>query len=157
MMTRWMRAAAAVLALPVLLEACAGSRAQLPTQQYVPTTREMMPLGQLELSNTLLKFGALDGEMKLQYVGLMPQSAGPDLAGASVYRVKNAAAYFRQNVGKNAFCSETPQWVAVSSGNGAPAWSSEIWVGLLTLEDWATFKHAVDKVCAGGDYVRTGG
>jgi hypothetical protein len=117
----------------------------------------MLPLGQLYLSNTQLQFAALDGEMKLQYVGIMPESAGPDIAGSTIYRVKNASAFFKKNDGKNAFCSEAPLWVAVNSHTGAPAWSNEIWVGLLTLQDWAKFKHADDRVCAGGDYVRTRG
>ena len=158
-MNRWMRISAASLCLPMLLlvGACAGQRAVLPLQQYVPTTRAMLPLGQLHLSNTLLKFDALEGEMKLQFAGIMPESAGPDMAGASIYRVKNASQFFKKNVGKNGFCSETPLWVAVSSRTGAPAWSSKIWVGLLTLDEWAQFTHAKDRVCAGGAYARTAG
>jgi hypothetical protein len=50
-----------------------------------------------------------------------------------------------------------PLWVAVNSATGAPAWSNEIWVGLLTLQEWASFTHAADRVCLGGDYLRTGG
>ena len=153
---RRIRAAVSILLL-LMIAACASSRAQFPIQQYVPTTRELLPLGQLHLSNTQLQFAALEGQMKLQYVGIMPDSAGPDIAGATIYRVKNAESFFRKNTGKDAFCSKMPRWVAVSSESGAPAWSNQIWVGLLTLENWATFRHAEDRVCLGGDYVRTAG
>src|SRR5687768_9633857 len=101
--------AAAVLAV---LEACASRGGQFPVQRYVPTTREMLPLGQLHLSNSVLRFAGLEGEMKLEYVGIMPEAAGADMAGSTIYRVKNAAAYFKQNNGKNAFCSEAPLWIA---------------------------------------------
>ncbi len=74
----------------VVVVACASSRAQFPIQQY--TTRELLPLGELLLSNTELQFAAL-GQMKLQYVGIMPDSAGPDIAGATIYRVKNARSF----------------------------------------------------------------
>jgi len=86
----------------------------------------------------------------------MPESAGPDIAGSTIYRVKNADGFFKKNVGKDAFCSKKPLWVAVSSESGAPAWSNQIWVGFLTLENWASFRHQQDYVCLGGDYVRTG-
>lgn len=155
-MSQWMRAAGAT-SLLLLLAACASPRATFPIQQYVPTTAALLPLGHLHLSNTELRLDGLDGQMKLVYVGIMPESAGADMAGSTVYRVKNAEAYFRKNVGKNAFFSEAPLWVAVNSANGAPSWSTEIWVGLLTLKDWARFTHAADRVCIGGDYVRTAG
>ncbi len=45
-----------------------------------PRCRELLPLGELFLSNTQLQFAALQGQMKLQYVGIMPDSAGPDIA-----------------------------------------------------------------------------
>jgi hypothetical protein len=148
--------AALTMSLLLCLGACASSRAQFPVQQYVPTTRELLPLGQLHLSNTQLQLDALEGQMKLQYVGIMPDSAGPDIAGATIYRVKNAKDFFKKNAGKDSFCSKAPLWVAVSSESGAPAWSKQIWVGLLTLEDWSKFRHAEDRVCLGGDYLRTG-
>lgn len=158
MTNRWIRRIrAAVPLLLLILAACASSHAQFPIQHYVPTTRELLPLGQLDLSNTQLQFAALEGQMKLQYVGIMPESAGPDIAGSTVYRVKNADGFFKKNAGKDAFCSKKPLWVAVSSETGAPAWSNQIWVGFLTLENWASFKHRQDYVCLGGDYVRTGG
>ena len=153
--TRRIRDAAPMFLL-LILAACASSRAQFPIQHYVPTTRELLPLGQLHLSNTQLQFAALEGQMKLQYAGIMPESAGPDIAGATIYRVKNAAAFFKKNAGKEPFCSKAPLWVAVSSESGAPAWSNQIWVGLLTVEDWVKFRHAEDRVCLGGDYIRTG-
>ena len=152
---QWMRAACAVPFLLILAAACAAPRARLPVQSYVTSTKALLPLGPLQLSNTVLQLGALKGEMKLEFAGIMPESAGADMAGASIYRVKNADAFFKKNAGKDAFCTENPLWVAVSSTTGAPAWSREIWVGLLTLENWAKFTHAVDRVCLGGDYVRT--
>lgn len=159
MTIQWIRRirVAASMSLLVTLAACMSSRAQFPIQHYVPTTRELLPLGQLDLSNTQLQFAALEGQMKLQYVGIMPDSAGPDIAGATIYRVKNADGFFRKNAGKDSFCSKKPLWVAVSSESGAPAWSNQIWVGLLTLENWASFSHRDDRVCLGGDYVRTAG
>jgi hypothetical protein len=158
MTSHWTRDSRVIASMTMLLvAACASSSARFPVQQYVPTTTALLPLGQLLLSNTQLQFAALEGQMKLQYVGIMPDSAGPDIAGATIYRVKNASGFFKKNAGKNAFCSEQPLWVAVSSQTGAPAWSDQIWVGLLTLEDWAKFKHAEDRVCVGGDYVRTEG
>lgn len=138
------------------LAGCAGSGAQFPVQQYVPTTQELLPLGELFLNNTQLQFAALQGQMKLQYVGIMPDTAGPDIAGATIYRVKNAERFFQQNSGNDAFCSEAPRWVAVASESGAPAWSNQIWVGLLTLEKWETFKSPQDQACLSGNYVRTG-
>jgi hypothetical protein len=146
----------AVPLLLVLLQACA-SRAEFPLQTYVPKTRELRPLGQLQLSNTQLQFEALEGQMKLEYAGIMPDTAGPDMAGSTIYRVKNAADFFKKNTGKEAFCDEQPLWIAVNSPNGAPAWSNEIWLGMLTLPAWETFRHAQDRVCLGGDYVRTRG
>ena len=144
------------MSLLFLLASCASSRAQFPIQQYVPTTRELLPLGELLLNNTQLQFAALQGQMKLQYVGIMPDSAGPDIAGATIYRVKNAEGFFRKNAGNEGFCSKAPLWVAVSSESGAPAWSNQIWVGLLTLEDWQSFMPGKDEACLGGDYLRTG-
>jgi hypothetical protein len=159
MTIQWMRRIRATVSMSLLLilAACASSRAQFPVQQYVPTTRELLPLGQLNFGNTQLQFAALEGQMKLQYVGIMPDSAGPDIAGATIYRVKNAEGFFKKNGGKEAFCSAMPLWVAVSSESGAPAWSKEIWVGLLTLENWASFKPAQDRACLAGNYVRTAG
>jgi hypothetical protein len=154
MTIQWIWGVRAVVSiLLLLLAACASSRAQFPVQQYVPTTRELLPLGELLLSNTQLQFAALEGQMKLQYVGIMPDSAGPDIAGATIYRVKNAAVFFKKNSG---ICSNAPLWVAVSSESGAPAWSKQIWVGLLTLKDWKSFKPSEDHACLAGNYVRTG-
>jgi hypothetical protein len=149
------RAAAATLTGLLFLAACTASHTRFPIQRYVPVTRSILPLGELHLSNTEMRLAQLEGEMKLQYVGLMPETAGTDLAGASVYRVRNSARYFKQNAGKNAYCDEAPRWVAVNSQTGAPAWSSEIWVGLLTIKDWSKFTPDAHRYCAGGDYVRT--
>jgi hypothetical protein len=158
MKIQWARGIRAGVAISLLfwLAACASSRAQFPVQQYVPTTRELLPLGELLLSNTQLQLAALEGQMKLQYVGIMPDSAGPDIAGATIYRVQNAAGFFRKNAGNQAFCSKAPLWVAVSSESGAPAWSNQIWVGFLTLEKWQTFRAPQDQACLSGNYLRTG-
>jgi hypothetical protein len=139
----------------VLLNACATPHTQFPLQKYVPVSRGMQPLGELYLSNTVMQLADLQGEMKLQYVGQMPEAAGEDLAGASVYRVKNWQPYFKQNAGRNAFCKEAPRWVAVNSKTGAPAWSSEIYVGLLTLEEWSKYTPDEHRSCLAGTYART--
>jgi hypothetical protein len=152
-----MRAIALLASVLILLAACAAPKARLPLQQYVPATKALLPLGQLHLSNTELRFEGLEGRMDLEFAGIMPESAGPDIAGSSIYRVKNAESFFKKNSGKDAFCSEMPLWVAVNSTTGAPAWSNEIWVGLLTLKEWAGFTHAADRVCLGGDFRRTAG
>jgi hypothetical protein len=149
----FLRAAAATTGL-LLLAACTTPPSRFPVQRYVPVTRSIQPLGELQLSNTEMRLGELEGEMKLQYVGLMPEAAGTDLAGASVYRVKNSERYFKKNAGKNAYCLEAPRWVAVNSKTGAPAWDNEIWVGLLTIEEWSKFTPEAHRYCAGGDYVR---
>jgi hypothetical protein len=111
-------------------------------------------MGEMVLSNTELRLGSLEGEMKLEYVGLMEDKAGKDLAGATVYRVKNAEGYFKKNTGRQGYCAEPPRWVAVNSETGAPAWSTEIWVAFLTVEDWSQFTPAAHHYCAGGSYVR---
>src|SRR5689334_666055 len=106
----------------VVVAACSTPHTQFPVQKYVPTSRSLEPLGELYLSNTLMKLDALEGEMKLQYVGRMPEAAGETLAGASVYRVKNWDAYYKANAGHNGYCEEAPRFVAVNSETGAPAW-----------------------------------
>ncbi|MEP7242934.1 MAG: hypothetical protein ABI885_04535 [Gammaproteobacteria bacterium] len=145
---------AAATLMVCLLTAC-STPPRLPAQAYVPVSEDLQPLGELELSNTKMRLGALEGEMKLQYVGQMPDTAGNDLAGASVYRVKNSAPYFKKNANKRSYCSEAPLWVAVNSETGAPAWSNEIWLGLLTLEDWSKYSPIAHRSCVSGRYVRT--
>jgi hypothetical protein len=149
------RIATAAIAGLLLLAACTTPPAKFPARRYVPVTREMQAMGELVLSNTELRLGSLEGEMKLQYVGLMQDKAGKDLAGATVYRVKNADQYFKKNTGRQGYCAEAPKWVAVNSETGAPAWSTEIWVAFLTVEDWSEFTPTVHRYCAGGVYVRT--
>jgi hypothetical protein len=143
-----------ITCLALAVAACNSTRARFPVQRYVPVSRTMEPLGELDLSNTLMRLGALEGEMKLDYVGQMPESAGEDLVGASVYRVKNWEPFFKQNAGRNAYCTSAPRWVVVNSKTGAPSWSNEIWVGLLTLEEWEQYTPDEHRACAGGTYVR---
>ena len=138
-----------------MLAACSTPRSHFPLTRYVPVSRDVAPLGELHLSNTQLRLGALQGEMKLEYVGQISESAGTDMAGGSVYRVKNADRYFKQNEGRNAWCSEPPLWVVVNSETGAPAWSNEIFIGLLTVKEWSQFTPAKSGFCGGGKYVRT--
>jgi hypothetical protein len=139
----------------VVLSACSTPHTQFPVQKYVPVTRSLEPLGELYLSNTLMKLVALEGEMKLQYVGQMPESAGETLAGASVYRVTNWEGYYKANAGHAGYCEEAPRFVAVNSETGAPAWSKEISVSLLTLEEWSKYTPDEHHSCAGGSYVRS--
>src|SRR5687768_14798071 len=89
----------------MMLSACGASHTRFPIQHYVPVSRTMEPLGELHLSNTLMRLAALEGNMKLKYAGQMPETAGEDLAGASVYRVTNADAYFKQNEGRGGYCA----------------------------------------------------
>ncbi len=70
--------------------------------------------------------------------------------------MKNAEAYFRKNEETRPSAPRRRWGVAVSSENGAPAWSNEIWVGLLTLDNWENFKAPQDQACLSGNYVRTG-
>lgn len=153
------RTVAAVLVMPLTavlaITACSAPRTKFPVQRYVPVSRDVAPLGELHLSNTQLRLSALEGEMKLEYVGLMPDTGGTDMAGGSVYRVKNADSYHKKNEGRNAWCSDPPRWVVVNSETGAPSWSSEIFVGLLTVKEWSQFKPAEPGYCGGGDYART--
>jgi hypothetical protein len=135
-----------------VLTACASPQ---PTKRYVPLTNTMQPLGELHLSNAEMRLSSLEGTMKLKYVGHMSEEAGEELAGALVYRVRNADKFFKRNAGHAAYCAQVPQWVAVNSKNGAPAWSAEIWVGLLTIKDWAQFTPAVSQACADGQYLLT--
>ncbi len=134
--------------------ACSSPPVRLPSQHYIPVSRATQQWGALDLSNTRMRLRALEGEMKLEYVGLMPELAGSDLAGAHVYRVRNADRYFKQNQGRSHFCTEPARWLAVNSRTGAPAWSDEIWIGLLTIEDWSTYTPDVTGYCAGGLYLR---
>jgi hypothetical protein len=85
----------------------------------------------------------------------MPDTAGEDLAGASVYRVQNWKPFFKQNAGRQAYCSEPPRYVAVNSETGAPAWSREITIALLTLDEWSKFTPDEHHACLSGKYVRT--
>ena len=76
------------------------------------------------------------------------------MAGASVYQVQNAEPYFKKNAGRKAYCAVAPRWVAVNSKTGAPAWSNEIQVSLLTLEEWQQYRPVAYQSFAGGTYVR---
>lgn len=154
-MTRCARPSVVAVALIFILAACSTAHTKFPVQRYVPVSRDMEPLGELHLSNTLMRLEALEGEMKLEYVGQMPEAAGESLGGASVYRVRNWRPYFKQNAGRAAYCGEPPRWIAVNSKTGAPAWSQEISVAFLTLEKWESFSPAAHRSCAAGTYVRT--
>jgi hypothetical protein len=146
-----------IVLVPFLLTAaaCSTPHAQFPVQKYVPVSRDLEALGEMQLSNTLMHLDGLEGDMKLQYVGQMPEAAGEKLFGASVYRVKNWSAYYKANAGRRGYCSEAPRFVAVNSETGAPAWSREIEIALLTLEEWSKFTPDEHHACASGSYVRT--
>jgi hypothetical protein len=136
------------------LAACATEGRSEAGEHYVPISRAVTAWGELQLSHRSLRLDALEGEMKLDYVGVMPEVAGEELGGATVYRVTNARKYFSQNRERQQFCSEAPRWLLVNSRNGAPAWSDEIWVAMLTLDDWAAYTPDQAGYCAGGMYVR---
>jgi hypothetical protein len=139
----------------LVLAGCATGSGAREGEHYVPLSRDMTPWGELQLSHRSLRLDALDGEMKLDYAGVMPEQAGEELSGAAVYRVRNAQAYFSRNRQHEEFCAEPPRWLLVNSRNGAPAWSDEIWVAVLTLENWTAYKPHQAGYCAGGMYVRT--
>ena len=146
---------AALCSMAVLsLHACATSRARFPTQRYLPLGSAMRAWGKLELDDKHLRLEALTGEMKLQYAGRMPEMEASDLSSASVYRVKNADRYFKQNIAAQRLCAEPVRWVAVGSRNGAPPWSGEIWLTLLTIDDWTQYAAQGAKSCASGTYVQ---
>ncbi|SRR6266446_2618457 len=146
---------AALCSMAVLsLHACATSRARFPTQRYLPVSSAMHAWGKLELDDKHLRLEALTGEMKLRYAGRMPEMEGSDLSSASVYRVKNAANYFKQNIAARRLCAQPVRWVAVGSRNGAPAWSGEIWLTLLTIDDWTRYAAEGARSCASGTYVQ---
>jgi hypothetical protein len=142
----------------VLAMGCAACATQGPAsdgEHYFPVSRAVTSWGELQLSHRSLRFDAFDGEMKLHYVGTMPEVAGEELGGATVYRVTNAKRFFSRNREREAFCDEPPRWLLVNSRNGAPAWSDEIWVAVLTLENWAAYTPEQTGYCAGGMYVRS--
>ena len=62
--------------------------------------------------------------------------------------------FFKQNRDHGDFCEEPVRWVALNSKTGAPMWSNEISVALLTLEDWSQYAPNVQGYCAGGKYIR---
>ena len=107
MTIQWTRRirAAAVTSLLLWLAACASSRAQFPIQQYVPTTRELLPLGELHLSNTQLQFAALEGQMKLQYVGIMPDSAARHRGSYYIPREERRS-FLQEELGKDSVLLE---------------------------------------------------
>jgi hypothetical protein len=141
-------------AMMSILAACAGSGATQPMQRYVPVSRSVEPLGALELDNKRMRLEAFDGEMKLQYAGRMAEVEGSDLSGASVYRVTNGDSYLKRNRSRRELCPAPPRWLAVASRTGAPAWSGEIWVALLTVDDWAKYNPGGSGYCIGGQYIR---
>jgi len=122
--------------------------------RFLPISRSMEPWGALEFDNRRMQLESLQGTMSLEYVGALPETAGKDLEGAAVYRIKNAAKYFEKNRDKESFCPQAAQWVALNSKAGAPAWSSEIFFALLTLDDWSRYEPGNGDSCASGKYVR---
>jgi hypothetical protein len=146
----------AVALLPGLfaLTACTMKSPAHEHHRFVPITRTMQDWGTLEFDNRSLQLEALKGDMKLEYVGALPETAGKDLAGAAVYRIKNADKYFEANKSQSKFCPQPARWVALNSTAGAPAWSSEIYIALLTVDDWAKFEPRNGGSCATGKYVR---
>jgi len=147
----------AITVLPALFPWIAGCATKSPAYEhhrFVPVTRTMMSWGTLDFDNRSLQLESLKGDMKLEYVGTLPETAGEDLAGAAVYRIKNAEAYHAANQSQDSFCPRPARWVALNSKAGAPAWSSEIYLALLTVDDWATFAPGNGNSCASGKYVR---
>jgi hypothetical protein len=94
------RIAAVRLAMLGLLVACAKPGTSVPPQgsrppdtaeqTYTPVSRVSETWGLLQYSNKRARLAAFEGSMQLESVGIMPDTAGSDLAGAQVYRVRNA-------------------------------------------------------------------
>lgn len=118
---------------------------------YHPSSRVTQMWGELRLGSTSASLSKFDGEMALEYVGVMPAEVGSDLADAQVYRVANARKYFTKNKGRNAFCDQPPKWLAVRAKptETSPA-DSEIWLAMLTLDDWAAYRPDTQGYCGGG-------
>jgi hypothetical protein len=144
------------LLLALTLSACASRSPAHEHHRFVPVTRTMQDWGALNFDNRTLQLEALKGDMKLEYVGALPETAGKDLAGAAVYRIKNADKYYAANKSQSSFCPKAARWVALNSAAGAPAWSSEIYLALLTVDDWASFEPRSGNACASGKYIRAG-
>jgi hypothetical protein len=121
-------------------------------RSFVPLSRVTETWGGLRLSNQRAQFAAFDGEMRLEHAGAMPDAAGPELAGAQVYRITNAEDFFARNAGRNAFCSEPPRWLAVRAvaAEGRPG--NEFWVAFITAEDWSSYRPELAGYCGGGLY-----
>lgn len=138
----------------LLLGACATESPVQENQRFVPISRAMQGFGLLEFNNRELRLETLEGPMQLEYVGALGEVAGENLAGAAVYRIKNADKFFARNHERKDFCPQPVRWVALNSSTGAPAWSREIWFAMLTLEDWSKFAINTAGYCAGGKYIR---
>lgn len=122
-----------------------------PATTYQPVSRVSEVWGKLHLSETSARLDAFKGEMALESVGVMPATAGDDLGGAKVYRVKNGEDYFARNKGRNAFCEEPPRWLAIR--NSSVISKDAIWLGILTIPDYSTYTPEKQGYCAGGSYV----
>lgn len=124
---------------------------------FAPLSRVTEIWGALTFSNRHARLAGFDGEMLLEYAGLMPATAGDELAEARVYAIRNFADYHAQNAGRNAFCSEPPRWLAVrprALGGGS---AGDVWVALLTLDDWTAYTPEIAGYCGGGAYSSSGG
>jgi hypothetical protein len=143
----------ALLAL-LALSGCASSGPKQDSQRFVPISDAVESWGTLQLGNRTLQLETFKGAMELEYVGAMTENAGEDLAGASIFRIKNADGFFEQNRDHGDFCEEPVRWVALNSKTGAHMWSNEISLSLLTIEDWSQYNPEAKGYCAGGTYVR---
>lgn len=162
----------AICSIALLLESCrsppspapggrtptaASDGASLPDEQlYLPATRRSRAWGRLWLGSDHARLEAFEGELRLEYVGAAPEAAGPQLAGASVYRVKNAEAYFARNRSRGLFCDQPARWVVIRSSGGEPPVSAEVWLALLSIGDWTQYRPEGEGYCAGGLYTRSG-
>jgi hypothetical protein len=154
--------AAVKLAMLGMLVACAKPGASVAPQSsrppdtaeqtYTPVSRVSETWGSLQYSNSRARLAAFEESMQLESVGVMPDTAGSDLAGAQVYRVKNAEDFFERNKGRSGFCSEPPRWLAVRRIPRDSPPSGDIWLAMLTLDDWSVYRPDVPGYCAGGLY-----
>ena len=109
----------------------AGSRAAVAT------------LGDLQISNSAAKFQKIKVSLKLRYVGVAKNfQTAPSPADVSVYQVLNSDEEFKTTN----HCQGAPiRWVMVH-----PLQNGEIWIDLLSIEDYQNYALKVSGMCFGG-------
>ena len=116
------------------------------SRHYGPYTNKELR-GDLDLSASAAAFGKLNGEMRLEFAGTMPETRDFDTSSAAVYRVGNADEYFQANKAKPGACPQPARWFVVR-----PFGAIAIRITLLTVADWKTFKPDGVGRCGAATY-----